>query len=136
MKTSALLLAIGISLCTVPTASPAADSGTIVFKPDAMPPLQLKFLRLDGEDALAKLQHSNPRHYQIARRILAAGNEVCNATQPAPMKMKFDVQDIHCAQSWYTSNPPKRVLEFRIDDTVYTALITVPETHAKLDSVH
>ncbi len=132
MRNSALLVAIGIATGALPTTSTAADSG-IVFMADAAP-VWLKHQSLNEADALTRLQHSNPRHYAFARRILAAANEICNATEGAALRTKFDAQQISCIQGlWLTSNPPKRALQFRIDDTVYSALVPVRDIGEKLE---
>jgi hypothetical protein len=92
-----------------------------------------RYERLDSQDALDNLRSANPRHYAIARKILAAANEICDAQTGTPMRMKFDAQDLRCASGfWYTSNPPKRALSFRIDDTVYSALVEVRNLGARL----
>jgi hypothetical protein len=132
MRVSALLVAIGITSCLVATAAPGADP-TVVPAPDTSPYKLLKVVRLDSADALDSLRTSNPRHYAIARKILAAANEICDAQKVAPMRMKFDAQNIGCLSAfWLTSNPPKRALSFRIDDTLYTALVEVRNLGAKV----
>jgi hypothetical protein len=88
------------------------------------PQLVKHWKSLTEADALEKLRTSNPRHYAIARRILAAADEICEATKAGTIATKYDAQDISCARSfWLTSNPPKRFLQFRIDDTAYSALV-------------
>jgi hypothetical protein len=132
MRISASVLALGIAFCALSTAAPAADP-SIVNWPDQSPYKVLKVVRLDSEDALSNLRSSNPRHYAIARKILAAANEICDAQQGAPLRMKFEARDVGCLSSfWLTSNPPKRLLSFRIEDTAYSALIEVRDLGAKL----
>jgi hypothetical protein len=124
MRVAALLVAIGIAAWVLATAAPAADP---------TPPQPLKYQRLDSQDALESLRSSNPRHYAIARKILAAANEICDAKKGAPMRMRFEAQNVACLSSfWLTSNPPKRALSFRIDDTVYSALVEVRDLGARL----
>ena len=124
MRITTLVLAIGIASGALVTAAVAADPT------QQKPP---KYERLDTQDALDTLRSINPRHYAIARKILTAANEICDARIGEPMRMKFDAQDVRCASSfWYTSNPPKRALSFRIDDTVYSALVEVRDLGARL----
>ena len=135
MRKSTLLLAIGIGIVTCPLAM-AAPPNVVPFSELAlMPPSQpLSYKKLDDQAALDDLQRTNPRHYAIARRILAAANEICDATKGDPVPIKYDAQFVVCASSfWLTSNPPKRALQFRIDDTVYSALVTVANRHPWFD---
>jgi hypothetical protein len=136
MRKSTLLLAIGIATFALATAATAAAPP--LFIGASGPPTweQLTYKKLDDQGALERLQHSNPRHYAIARRILAAANEICDASQGGPIPTKFDARDIACLRSlWLASNPPKRQLSFRIDDTVYSALV-IADTHATLTPIH
>jgi hypothetical protein len=102
---------------------------------EAAAPQWIKYhVSLSGEDALSRLRVSNPRHYAIAVQVLAAANEICNATKTGPVATKFDAKDVFCAQRfWATSNPPKRYLQFRIDDTAYSALVVTRIAAPTLD---
>jgi hypothetical protein len=134
MRKSTVLLAIGITACALATAAAFADQN-IQFL--GTPSKWSKSVFLNTDDALARLQQSNPRHYAIARRILAAANEICDAAKTDVIPVKFAGQDVFCAQGfWLTSNPPKRHLQFQIDDTRYLALVTVPDKGAKLEPAH
>ena len=133
MRITALLVAIGLASRALTTAAPAAEPPTILPGTNPPPLIPLKHERLDTQDALDTLRTANPRHYAIARKILAAANEIWDARQGEPMRMKFDAQDVGCISSfWLTSNPPKRALSFTIDDTVYSALIEVRDLGARL----
>jgi hypothetical protein len=138
MRKSTLLLVIGLASYALAMSAAAAEPPTILSASGQAPSgEQLRYKRLDDQDALENLQHSNPRHYAIARRILAAANEICDATKGAPIPTKFDAKYVNCAHSfWLTSNPPKRALQFRIDDTVYSVLVIVRDKHAKLEPIH
>lgn len=132
MRVSALLVVFGIAACALASASPAVPPAGTPKSPLLIRPWPDKYLSLDSEDALADLQHSNPRHYAIARKILAAASEICSATKSQVIPAKFDAQDISCARNfWLTSYPPKRQLQFTIEDTYYSALVTVRDLHAK-----
>jgi len=138
MRKSTLLLAIGIASYALAMSVPAAEPPAFLSSSGQAPTQEhLQYKRLDDQEALDNLQHSNPRHYAIARRILAAANEICDAGKGAPIPAKFDAKYISCMRSlWLTTNPPKRAVQFRIDDTVYSALVTLTNTRAKLDPVH
>jgi hypothetical protein len=88
---------------------------------------------LDGPASLAQLRAANPIHYQRALKIIDAANELCRP-QPGELEYtKFDAKNISCAQSLLlTSNPPKRQLSFRLDDTQYIALVAVTDDPPKL----
>lgn len=131
MRKFTLLLAIAIG--TGPLAMAAPPGPAIIQFGQIVPSDPVTYKRLDDQEALDKLQTSNPRHYAIARRILAAANEICDTTKAEPIAVKFDVQFVVCANSfWMASNPPKRSLEFRIDDTVYSALVIATNLHPRL----
>ncbi len=83
--------------------------------------------------SLAELRAANPIHYQRALKIIDAANELC---RPEPGKVeytKLDAKNISCARLFLrTSNPPKRQLSFRLDDTQYIALVAVTDDPPKL----
>jgi hypothetical protein len=137
MRKSTVLLAIGIASGPLAMTVPAAEPPTFLAAAGEAPAWeQLQYQRLDDADALETLQHTNPRHYAIARRILAAANEICNAGKADPIPVLFNAQNIACLRSlWMTSNPPKRQLSFRIDQTVYSALVTLTDMNARLEQI-
>ncbi|HTB66116.1 MAG TPA: hypothetical protein VK727_07800 [Steroidobacteraceae bacterium] len=121
MRKSTLLLAMAIAVCMLGMTAVLADQPT-------------KSITLFGDDALARLQQSNPRHYAIARRILAAADEICAAAKTDLIPVKFDDHEVFCAKGiWLTSNPPKRYLQFQIEDTAYRALVVARSTAPKFD---
>jgi hypothetical protein len=129
MRISSLVVAVGLGLGAMATAS-AADQPPTLLAPDGtvMSGTYKPFsvVRLDTLEALNRLQSANPRHYAIARKILAAAAEICDGDQAKVIKMKFDAQHVGCQSSiWMESNPPKRWLSFVIDDTSYSALVEV-----------
>ena len=88
---------------------------------------------LDGPASLAQLRTSNPIHYQRALKIIDAADELCRPKAGELEYAKFDAKNISCAWSLLmASNPPKRQLSFRLDDTQYIALVTVTDDPPKL----
>ena len=88
---------------------------------------------LDGPASLAQLRASNPIHYQRALKIIDAANELCRPKAGELEYARFDAKNISCARALLkTSNPPKRQLSFRLDDTQYIALVTVTDDPPKL----
>ncbi len=85
-----------------------------------------KTVYLYGAADLDHLRDTNFNHYQRAQRILAAGNQLCRPGPPTLQYSEWDAQDLRCeALLLRTSNPPKRQLEFRLDDVRYVALVTL-----------
>jgi hypothetical protein len=131
MRISTVAFAMGIVSCSLATTAVLADQNSLLLGPA---PKWTKSVSLYGEDALARLQQSNPRHYAIARKILAAADEICDAAKTDIIPVKFDDHDVFCAKGmWLTSNPPRRYLQFQIDDTVYSALVVAQITAPKLE---
>ncbi len=137
MRKSTLLLAIGLASYALALSVPAAEPPTFLTASGQAPSgEQLRYQRLDDQQALEDLQQSNPRHYAIARRILAAAKEICDAGKGDTIPIKFDAKYVTCEHSlWLTSLPPKRALEFRIDDTVYSVLVIVRDTHTRIEPI-
>jgi hypothetical protein len=87
---------------------------------------------LDGPAALAKLRAANPIHYQRATKIIESANTLCRPDAGEVEYAKFDARNITCARMLLkTSNPPKRELSFRLDETQYVALVTVTDDPPK-----
>jgi hypothetical protein len=90
-------------------------------------------VHLDGPAALAELRAKNPIHYARAQKILAAANHLCRPTAGEVDYAKFDAKNISCIRSLIkTSNPPKREISFRLDDTQYIALVTLTDDPPRL----
>jgi hypothetical protein len=90
-------------------------------------------VHLDSAASLAQLRATNPVHYARAQKILAAANHLCRPTAGEVQYADFGAKDISCARSFVkTSNPPKREIRFRLDDTRYVALVILTDDPAKL----
>jgi hypothetical protein len=88
---------------------------------------------LDGPASLAQLRAANPIHYQLALKIIDAANELCRPKAGELEYTHIDGRKISCSQMLLrTSNPPKRQLSFRLDDTQYIALVTITDNPPKL----
>jgi len=88
-------------------------------------------VRLEGPSDLAQLRHSNFRHYQQALKIMDAANELCRPH--AGEVEKTDAKDVACSQVLLrTSNPAKREITFRLDNTRYVALVAITDDPPKL----
>jgi hypothetical protein len=90
-------------------------------------------VHLDGPASLAELRATNPAHYARAQKILAAADHLCRPTAGEVEYAKFDARNISCIRSLIrTSNPPKREISFRLDDTQYIALVTLTDDPPRL----
>ena len=88
---------------------------------------------LDGPAALAQLRAANPIHYQRALKIIDAANVLCRPKAGELEYTQVDAKNISCEQLLLrTSNPPKRQLSFRLDDTKYIALVAITDDPPKL----
>jgi hypothetical protein len=91
------------------------------------PPKVYKLVSLNRDGALEALKSSNPDHYAIAQRLIKAAGQICAPGAPQTQAAVYQANDVSCtAGVWYESNPPKRMLTFRVDNTVYEMLVSVP----------
>jgi hypothetical protein len=88
-------------------------------------------VHLNGPADLAQLRATNPKHYQQALKIMAAANQLC---RPHAGEVEYtDAKDVSCTRMLLrTSNPPKRDLSFRLDNTTYIALVTLTDDPPRL----
>jgi hypothetical protein len=83
---------------------------------------------LDGPADLARLRAANPEHYARAQRILAAANELCRPQAGDVSYARFQARELSCSDLLLkTSNPPKRQINFTLDDTRYIALVVITD---------
>jgi hypothetical protein len=81
---------------------------------------------LNGPEAMAELEKTNPKHYAIARQILAAGPQLCEAAGQRVYQATMGAEEITCSSFLLrTSNPPKKQISFELEDATYIALIEV-----------
>jgi hypothetical protein len=133
MRLTTLLAATSVAVVMTASAAPPPGNEADPGAAQALSPWPYANQSLNSPDALERLRQSNPRHYAIARRILAAANQICDAGEAGLIPTQYDAQQLSCSRGmWLASNPPKRQLTFRIENTVYTALIAVRVSGAKL----
>jgi hypothetical protein len=96
-----------------------------------------KVVYLDGAADLSELRATNPDHYARAQRVLGAAGELC---RPKPGDVSFarlNARNVSCTRMLLkTSNPPKRVISFTLDDTRYIALVVVTDDPPRLVPAH
>jgi hypothetical protein len=142
----ALTAVVASGLACVPAAL-AQDAPPAGTPPTAIPPAAAtppgvatlsaapapKVVHLNGASALAKLAKTNPDHAARAERILAAATELCKPGPETVNYASFQADDIRCDGAILrTSNPAKREISFKLDDTRYLALVTVTDPAPRL----
>ena len=67
---------------------------------------------LNGPEAMAQLERTNPKHYEIARLILASGAKLCEPGAPRVYQHHMGADEITCSNFLLrTSNRPKKPLK-------------------------
>lgn len=85
-----------------------------------------RVIYLNGDEAMAELERTNPRHYEIAKLILASGPKLCEPGAPRVYQLHMGADEITCSNFLLrTSNPPKKQISFQLEDAVYIALVVV-----------
>jgi hypothetical protein len=91
------------------------------------PPTIYKLVSLNRDGALEQLKVANPARYAIAQRLIKAAGQICAPGAAKTLATAYQADEVSCAAGvWYESNPPQRMLTFRVDDTVYEMLVPVP----------
>jgi hypothetical protein len=81
-------------------------------------PMQVVDLR--ESRAIEELQRTNPAHYEKIRRAIAALQEQPKLAEGNWLQVNVDAVDVDLSRYLIrTSNPPKQLLQFTIDDTRY-----------------
>lgn len=92
-----------------------------------------KVVYLDGAADLARLRSTNPEHAARAEKIMAAANELCRPKPGDISYARFQARDISCSEMLLrTSLPPKRQIDFTLDDTRYIALVVITDDPPRL----
>ena len=75
--------------------------------------------------ALEDLQQSNPAHFAVIRQILADLAERPARAEEGWLQTQFAAQDVSLSRLLlHTSNPPKQLLNFTLENTRYTMYLT------------
>jgi hypothetical protein len=111
-----------------------ASAGPAALADEPVPAQPMpKTVYLYGAADLEHLRETNFNHYQRAQRILAQGEELCRPGPPTVQYAQFEATGLHCqAALLMTSNPPKKQLEFNLDDVHYIALVTITGDQPRL----
>jgi hypothetical protein len=95
---------------------------SLIFSVSALaaehPRTHLVDLRVPG--ALEQLHASDPAHYEKINHVLAGLAEEPKRAEGDWLKVNFNARDIDLSRHLIkTSNPPKQLLQFTLDDTRY-----------------
>jgi hypothetical protein len=113
-----LALALGAAVSAPLSAADPADTARSVDLRDAA--------------ALAELQRTNPVHYATIRQILAELEQQPQRVEGDWLQTNFDARDIELSRLLFkTSNPPRQLLRFTLDDTRYTLHVTRSDLTAR-----
>jgi hypothetical protein len=85
---------------------------------------------LNDRHALATLQRSNPEDYAKIQLILRGLSERPVAEIPRWLKGKFSAREVDYSDLLLTSYPPQRHLSFVLNDTYYSATVTLETPQA------
>jgi len=87
---------------------------------------------LNKPGALKGLQQSNPKHYEMIRKILEGVLQQPDAAVPRWIQTTFDGRDVSYAPILMTSDPPRRRLSFALDNTRYEAVVTLTNLRGEI----
>lgn len=88
--------------------------------------VERRVVYLNGPEAMAELQKTNPKHFAVAQQILAAGPKLCEASGQRVYQATMGAEEITCSGFLLrTSNPPKKQISFELEDATYIALVEV-----------
>jgi hypothetical protein len=118
-----------------PSPSPTPHGPELVSPaPSPSPPTRV-WVHLNGAADLKHLRATNFNHYLRARKILAAANEICQPGPAHAYPTRFNGDYVSCGGPFLTSNPPKALLIFHLDDVGYIALVRVTISGARMEKV-
>jgi hypothetical protein len=97
----------------------ALSARALAGEPDA------QVIDLRAPQALEELRRKNPAHFDKVRRMLAGLEEEPSRVEGDWLQVTFDARDIDLSRLLIkTSNPPKQLLRFSLDEVRYTMYVT------------
>jgi hypothetical protein len=93
------------------------------------------WVHLNAAADLEHLRATNFNHYLRVQRILAAANEICQPGPAHSYPARFNGDYLNCESMWFTSNPPKKLLTFHLDDVGSIALVSVTVSGGKFEEL-
>lgn len=137
----ALVLTLGVAVGDPATIAVADRAATAVVDPAATasadPAPAARAVDLRDAAALAELQRTRPTHYATIRQILADLQQQPDRAEGDWLQTNFDVHDVELSRLLLkTSNPPRQLLRFTLDDTRYTLHVTRSDLVAQPTVLH
>jgi len=91
---------------------------------------------LRAPHALEKLQKANPAHFEKIQRVLDGLHEEPKRAEGDWLQVNFNARDVDLSRHLIrTSNPPKQLLRFTLDDARYTMYVTRSDLSATVKPV-
>jgi hypothetical protein len=91
----------------------------------AEPGRALRTVDLRDAQALQQLRESNPAHFEKVRRILDELSTHPERAESDWLRTTFDARDVELSRLLMkTSDPPKQLLQFTLDETRYMLHVT------------
>jgi hypothetical protein len=87
---------------------------------------------LNRPNALEVLQQTNPMHYEKVQRIMEGLVRRPENDVPRWIQTDFNGWDIRYVAMVLTSAPPKKRLSFVLDDTRYSATVTLTDMRGEI----
>lgn len=92
---------------------------------------------LRDASALQQLEQSNPAHYAKIREILEGLTAHPEHAESNWLETAFDARDVELSRLLLeTSNPPRQMLRFTLDDTRYTLHVVRSDLVARPEVLH
>jgi hypothetical protein len=107
----------------------AASAHAIAGDSGSLPAVDLR-----APGALEQLRQTNPAHFEKLQRVLAGLLEQPARVEGDWLQVSFDARDVDLSRYVIkTSNPPKQLLQFTLDDVRYTMHVIRSDLTATVD---
>src|SRR6266480_3222360 len=91
-----------------------------------------RYVNLNVEGAIEQLRLSNPAHYEKIGNIIEGLSRQPHAQVERWLRTSFQAKDVSYSDILLTSEPPQRDLSFVLDDTLYSARVTLSRNKARI----
>ena len=83
-------------------------------------------INLDQPGVLNELKLQHPQRYQAVSALLRAAEQApCPGSEIELLKTRFNIRDLECAMTVFTSYPARRHLSFELDRISYEATVVL-----------
>lgn len=95
------------------------------------PPIAGRTVDLRAPHALEQLQRTDPARYRRLQEILVGLRERPERAEGDWLQVNFDASDVELSRYLFrTSDPPKQLLRFTLDDVRFVVYLTRVDLHA------